>query len=94
MKASAEWVEYIPWVYGCIQGLITLIVSIVGVKYIRKEFKLRKSRLYQNVILHVEMPPDRDDSDLSIADETKVDEIESEAKLEESEEGNYEVYLF
>ena len=39
---QAAWIENIPWIYGCIQGVITLIVSFVGVKYVYNEFSLQK----------------------------------------------------
>eukprot|EP01084_Bolivina_argentea_P132876 234483_1 len=37
-------VAYIPWIYASIQAIITLIVSIAGVKYVKYEFKKQKQK--------------------------------------------------
>lgn len=52
---DAVWFEYIPWVYASIQGIVTLVVSIIGAKYVRNEFLLQKSTVKQQTELTVNM---------------------------------------
>ena len=40
------WINYVPWIYAVIQAIITLIVSIIGVKYVMNQFKLQKGTAY------------------------------------------------
>eukprot|EP01084_Bolivina_argentea_P205748 351428_1 len=47
------WTEYVPWIYISLQGLITLIVSVMGVKYARNEFLSQKKRTKQGYTLSV-----------------------------------------
>ena len=41
------WTDYIPWVYISIQVSIALIVSIMGAKYVKNEYKRRKNKMQQ-----------------------------------------------
>ena len=47
------WVDYVPWIYASIQATITLIVSIMGVIFVRKEFLLQKNRVQQPLELQI-----------------------------------------
>ena len=49
----AHWIDYIPWVYASIQMVITLLVSIIGAKYVRNEFLSQKHRVQQQIELAV-----------------------------------------
>lgn len=42
---DANWIDYIPWIYASVQVLITLIISIMGVKYVRNEFLIQKCKV-------------------------------------------------
>ena len=46
-----DWInkitDYIPWIYISIQVFISLIVSIMGAKFIRNEFKRQKNKIKQ-----------------------------------------------
>ena len=46
--------KYITWVYASIQGIVVIIVSIIGAKYVRNVFLLQKSTLKQNIDFLVE----------------------------------------
>ena len=50
---AQSWIEYIPWVYASIQGVITLIISIVGAKYVRYEVLSQKKRMEQQQELQI-----------------------------------------
>eukprot|EP01084_Bolivina_argentea_P099881 179476_1 len=39
------WIDYIPWVYASIQLTVTIVVSILGAKYVRNEFLLQKNTI-------------------------------------------------
>ena len=41
---ESNWIEYIPWAYALMQAITTLIVSIMGVTYVRSEFLAQKER--------------------------------------------------
>ena len=40
---ASVWIEYIPWVYATIQGIVTIAVSIIGTKYVWNEFRLQNT---------------------------------------------------
>ena len=50
---ESQWIDSIPWVYISIQGVITLIVSIMGVKYVRNEFLLQQNRVKKQQELQI-----------------------------------------
>eukprot|EP01084_Bolivina_argentea_P122178 216536_1 len=47
------WFDVIPWLYVSIQGMITLIVSILDVKYVRNAFLSQKNKLVQQTELQL-----------------------------------------
>ena len=49
------WIEYIPWVYASIQGAITIVVSIIGAKYVRNEFLLQRHTVKQQTEQEINM---------------------------------------
>ena len=62
-----SWIEYIPWVYASIQGIIILIVSIVGAKYVRHEFLSQKKRMEQQQELQINIQqPDTDNDQQTV----------------------------
>ena len=50
-----HWIDYVPWIYASIQAIITLTVSIMGVKYVRNEFLLQKNRVLQQTQAEIQM---------------------------------------
>ena len=92
---EAVWIEYIPWVYASIQGLITLVISIVGVKFVRNEFLLQKSSVKQHVELTVNV--DTEIETVKEANQQKQIEIEpiepSRDKSEQFEVCDCQIYV-
>lgn len=41
---TRDWVFYVPWVYISLQVLILMIISVIGVEYVRTEFLSHKSK--------------------------------------------------
>ena len=90
---TVNWIEYVPWVYVCIQGVITITVSIMGVKYVRSEFLLQKERMEQQQELQsfsVEPPNvkeklsndnNEEEKDVKVAGTDNNTEIKSELKV-------------
>ena len=50
---ESVWIDYVPWAYGTIQAVVTIVVSILGAKYVRNEFLLQKQTLKQQTELTV-----------------------------------------
>ena len=50
---QAVWIEYVPWVYATIQGIVTIFVSIMGTKYVRHEFVSQKNKVQQQTELTI-----------------------------------------
>eukprot|EP01084_Bolivina_argentea_P259444 437760_1 len=40
-----EFIAVLPWIYAIIQGIIIIIISISGVKYVRHEFTLQQQKV-------------------------------------------------
>ena len=87
---TADWIEYIPWAYASIQAIITLIISIIGAKYVRSEFLMQRERMIQQQelqTLSVQQPTavDKDEQGESCAPQPVIDQINGDKQNMESE---------
>ena len=70
------WIEYVPWIYASVQLTITIIVSVMGVKYVRNELRLQKSTVKQQTELQimVKNKTNQNEEDVKIEDGEKTEE--------------------
>eukprot|EP01084_Bolivina_argentea_P174124 301611_1 len=55
-----SWIDILPWIYISFQTIVTLIVSILGAKYIQNEFSLQKNRAKQELQIKIQQQTNSD----------------------------------
>ena len=70
------WIDYVPWMYASVQLTITIIVSVMGAKYVRNELRLQKCTQKQQTELQIKVTNEmnRNEEDAMIEDEQKSEE--------------------
>ena len=89
-----NWARYIPWIYVSIQVSITLIVSVIGAKFVKNEFKrqsdkMKKMQIQINIQQQTSDEKDEEIQQASNDDSneaTKNDGIEDEKTMDEKKE--------
>ena len=79
------WVDYVPWIYASIQAAITLVVSIMGVIFVRKEFLLQKNRQQQPLELQINVVNKNSAEDATKNDNTSNENTEQQTENQEQE---------
>ena len=88
---ESPWIEYIPWVYLFIQGIVTIIVSVIGANYVRNEFRLQASKMHTELIVHINIEKEAKATDDSQQEEQKGPEIDPQSQPPPSTENSKEL---